>query len=194
MKIKLINNFDVEITKVETLPRYYGRKMIIDNYLYKEYMDDLISDWYTYLPCNDREYISKSLRNNEVKFADDEDITLDNFSKKCPKDYECYILGAYIHSGVSFSLTKCGDNRCRFDSSNFGFVAFPKDRDVNAIVKELDALWNGYYEEWSIIDRLTDKIVWEQLVRFDDYKCCQEIENTLKEKYRVDMEKVETLY
>lgn len=194
MHIKLINDFEVEITKVEVLPRYYGRKMVMDNYLYDEYTEDLISDWYTYLPCNDREGICKSLRHNEVEFADDEDITLDNFAKKVPNDYECYILGAYIHSGVSFSLTKCGDNRCRFDSSNFGFVAFPKGRDVNAIVKELDALWNGCYEEWAVIDRTTDDIVWSEIINTDDYKYGQEIENTLKEKYKVDMEKVVLYY
>lgn len=186
----MINDFEVKVVETKTISRYYGKKMPIDN---KDYMEDLIQDWFSYLPCNDREGICKSLRHNEVEFADDEDITLGTFAKKVPSHYECFILGAYIHSGVSFSLTKGADNRCRFDSSNFGFVAFPKDRDVNAIVKELDALWNGYLEEWAIIDRTTDDVVWSDIINTDDYKCKIDIES-VKEKYKVDMEKVALCY
>ena len=31
--------------------------------------------------------------------------------------YEAFVLGAYIHSGTSFSVNKCGNRVCRFDSS-----------------------------------------------------------------------------
>ena len=43
--------------------------------------------------------------------------------------YEAFVLGAYIHSGTSFSISKTGDHRCRFDSGTLGFIGLKKNID-----------------------------------------------------------------
>lgn len=63
--------------------------------------------------------------------------------------YEAFVLGAYIHSGTSFSISKTGDHRCRFDSCNLGFIGVPKSMNVDEIAEELTAAWEGEYKGYD---------------------------------------------
>lgn len=75
------------------------------------------------------------------------------------EEYEAFVLGAYIHSGTSFSISKTGDHRCRFDSGTLGFIGVPKGKNPDKIAEELTAAWNGEYQGYEIYDNLTDDYV-----------------------------------
>ena len=62
----------------------------------------------------------------------------DDCSDECEigEEYEAFVLGAYIHSGTSFSISKTGDHRCRFDSGNLGFIGVPKGTNPDKIARE----------------------------------------------------------
>ncbi len=73
--------------------------------------------------------------------------------------YEAFVLGAYIHSGTSFSISKTGEHRCIFDSGTLGFIGVPKGTNLAKIAEELTAAWEGEYEGYDIYDNLTDECV-----------------------------------
>ena len=107
-----------------------------------------------------------NLTNVEGDFDD-----LAGFQSAIGEEYEAFVLGAYIHSGTSFSISKTGDHRCRFDSGTLGFIGVPKGTNPDEIAEELTAAWNGEYE---IYDNLTDDYV--------DYICDYDYKNLEKWK------------
>lgn len=66
---------------------------------------------------------------------------LAGFQSAIGDEYEAFVLGAYIHSETSFSISKTGDHRCRFDSCNLGFIGVPKGTNPDKIAEELTAAW-----------------------------------------------------
>lgn len=104
--------------------------------------------------------------------------------------YEAFVLGAYIHSGTSFSISKTGDHRCRFDSCNLGFIGLKKD--VNAcynaehpekVADALTAAWEGEYEGYDIYDNLTDDYV-DSICDYD-YKEIEKWKEEARSKYNI---------
>lgn len=112
--------------------------------------------------------------------------------------YEAFVLGAYVHSGASFSISKEGDRRCRWDSSQLGFIGLPvKDgaysaSDPDAAARDLTAAWNGEFTEYAVVDNLTDDI--EDCVCTADYKEASDFCKMAKEKYGVDFDGVDPVY
>ena len=100
--------------------------------------------------------------------------------------YEAFVLGAYIHSGTSFSISKTGDHRCRFDSGNLGFIGVPKGTNPDKIAEELTAAWNGEYEGYEIYDNLTDEYV-DSICDYD-YNSLEEWKKSAKLKYDVEFD------
>ena len=97
--------------------------------------------------------------------------------------YEAFVLGAYIHSGTSFSISKTGDHRCRFDSGTLGFIGVPKGMNPDEIADALTAAWNGEYEGYESYDNLTDDYV-DSMYDYD-YKNIKKWKEEAREKYGV---------
>lgn len=97
--------------------------------------------------------------------------------------YEAFVLGAYIHSGTSFSISKTGDHRCRFDSGILGFIGVPKGTNVDEIAEELTAAWEGEYEGYDIYDNLTDEYI-DSICDYD-YKNIKKWKEEARSKYNI---------
>ena len=121
-----------------------------------------------------------NLTNVEGDFDD-----LAGFQSAIGEEYEAFVLGAYIHSGTSFSISKTGDHRCRFDSGNLGFIGVPKGMNPDKIAEELTAAWNGEYEGYEIYDNLTDDYV-DSICDYD-YKNLKEWKEEARKKYGVEI-------
>ena len=100
--------------------------------------------------------------------------------------YEAFVLGAYIHSGTSFSISKTGDHRCRFDSGTLGFIGVPKGTNLAKIAEELTAAWNGEYQGYEIYDNLLDDYV-DSICDYD-YNGLEEWKKSAKLKYDVEFD------
>ena len=99
--------------------------------------------------------------------------------------YEAFVLGAYIHSETSFSISKTGDHRCRFDSGTLGFIGVPKGMNPDKIAEELTAAWEGEYEGYEIYDNLTDDYV-DSICDYD-YENLKKWKEEAREKYGVEI-------
>ena len=99
--------------------------------------------------------------------------------------YEAFVLGAYIHSGTSFSISKTGDHRCRFDSGTLGFIGVPKGTNLAKIAEELTAAWEGEYEGYDIYDNLLDDYV-DSICDYD-YENLKKWKEEAREKYGVEI-------
>ena len=102
------------------------------------------------------------------------------------EEYEAFVLGAYIHSGTSFSISKTGDHRCRFDSGTLGFIGVPKGTNLAKIAEELTAAWNGEYQGYEIYDNLLDDYV-DSICDYD-YNSLEEWKKSAKLKYDVEFD------
>lgn len=121
-----------------------------------------------------------------------EDLAL--FQSKIGDDYEAYVLGAYIHSGTSFSVSKSGDHRCRFDSSQLGFLGIKKSSSMTpeTVAKALTSIWEGEFYEYQVYDELREEIV--DSICTDDYKEAKDFCSEMKERYGVDFDDVKVEY
>lgn len=120
------------------------------------------------------------LTNVEGDFDD-----LAEFQSAIGEEYEAFVLGAYIHSGTSFSISKTGDHRCRFDSGNLGFIGVPKGMNPDKIAEELTAAWEGEYRGYDIYDNLTDEYV-DSICDYD-YNNLEKWKEEAREKYGVEI-------
>ena len=111
---------------------------------------------------------------------------LAGFQSAIGEEYEAFVLGAYIHSGTSFSISKTGDHRCRFDSGTLGFIGVPKGMNPDEIADKLTAAWNGEYEGYEIYDNLTDDYV-DSICDYD-YNSLEEWKKSAKLKYDVEFD------
>lgn len=119
-----------------------------------------------------------NLTNVEGDFDD-----LAGFQSAIGDEYEAFILGAYIHSGTSFSISKTGDHRCRFDSANLGFIGVPKGMNPDEIAEELTAAWEGEYKGYDIYDNLTDEYV-DSICSYD-YNELEKWKEEARSKYNI---------
>lgn len=193
---KLLDNGMVEITTISEVPRYEGRIYSMPSNFYEEEVKLFIERF----PITTfyRDY--KTL--NSFEFGNDEDdetYSLSDYQKALDKHfgkgkYEAYILGAYIHGGTSFSISKFGDNRCKWDSSNLGFIGIPVDTnekiDVNKVAQELTDLYEGNYYEFCIYDNYTEEII-DSIVSSEVSD--QEVIK-MKNEYKIDSSNILTYY
>lgn len=75
------------------------------------------------------------------------------------KQYRVYVVYAYIHGGVSLSLSRHGEHSCRFDTSNTGYILIKRkngltDSKAFEIAQHILDDWNQYlngsYYEYKI--------------------------------------------
>ena len=184
------NPNSILITETYELPRYTPRIYCAD-WECDFVVDNIKENCQIWTPCRDY----RSLSNFEL---DDEELTgslskdLEIFESKVGENYKCFVLGAYIHSGTSFSLTKGGDHRCRFDSSQLGFIAIPKDWNEDEVASDLTAAWEGEFMEYQVIDELTGDCV-DSITTADLYKDKKYIDE-FESKYGVDFSDCEVIY
>lgn len=209
MTRKLLDNGNVEITTVKEVKRYSGVAYKPDQWFYDDEMDNIlgpdrkndsdckyckiwtpIRDFSNLCTEKDFEPIGDSLQDDKKLFQ----RYLDREYGK--GQYKAYVLGAYIHSGVSFSVSDEGDHRCKWDSSQLGFIGLPTKEaeecwlnDPNKVARELTALWEGEYTIYEIKDELTEDYI-ESLTTYD-YKQYLEFREKCKKEYDVDFDKVE---
>lgn len=136
--------------------------------------------------------------------TDDLEIYQKLLDEEFGKDkYEAFVLGAYIHSSVSFSINKCGNQVCRFDSSQLGFIGLPKNEadaqcasnlagNAEKIAESLTAAWNGEFVEYGVIDELSSDTV-ECLVTAD-YTEAREFRKKILDKYGIDLDEIQVKY
>ena len=130
---------------------------------------------------------------------------LEIFQKKLDRKfgvgkYEAFVLGAYIHSGTVFSINKCGNRVCQWDSSQLGFIGIPvadgKAENADEIADVLTDAWEGSFYEFQVIDEMTGDCMDENV--FGVHSGSLEVERKWKEetesKYGIDWDSVETIY
>ena len=130
-------------------------------------------------------YNYSNLTNVEGDFDD-----LAGFQSAIGEEYEAFVLGAYIHSGTSFSISKTGDHRCRFDSGTLGFIGLKKNVDdcysaehPEKVADALTAAWNGEYQGYEIYDNLLDDYV-DSICDYD-YNSLEEWKEEARSKYNI---------
>ena len=193
---KLLENGMVEIVTTEVVSRYKPKIYGLDSGFY----NNLCSDFKENYPMTlfYRDY--NNLTSFEFGDVDNDDTySLEDYQKALDAafgkgKYEAYILGAYIHSGTSFSISKTGDNRCKWDSSNLGFIGIPVEQksNVNEIANELTNIWEGGYLEYVVYDNLENDII-DSVVTAEIHWQCDEVKE-LENKYNVKFDDVEPLY
>ena len=135
---------------------------------------------------------------------------LEIFQKKLDRKFgkgkfEAFVLGAYIHSGTSFSINKVGNRVCRWDSSQLGFIGIPKNgdgdygykaEDASVIADELTDAWEGGFLNYQVVDEFTGDAVDENI--FGTASGCLREENEWKEKteqkYGIKWDSVDVIY
>ena len=166
--ITLKNENIVHVVEEYDIPRYEMR--VRDDC--SDECEMSIEDIKTYckLWVKSRDY--SNLTNVEGDFDD-----LAGFQSAIGDEYEAFVLGAYIHSGTSFSISKTGDHRCRFDSGTLGFIGVPKGTNPDEIAEELTVAWNGEY------DNLTDDYV-DSICDYD-YNSLKKWKEEARSKYNL---------
>ena len=113
--------------------------------------------------------------------------------------YEAFVLGAYVHSGASFSINKTGNHVCRWDSSQVGFIGLPRKKgcfysaeNAGKVAEELTHAWNGEYTESQVIDNLTGDIV--DAITTANYTEERGWREKAEKTYNVDFDSVEVIY
>lgn len=193
---KLLENGMVEIVTTEVVSRYEPKIYGLDSGFYNNLCSDFKENYPMTLFYRDYKTLNSFEFGND---EDDETYSLSDYQKALDDafgkgKYEAYILGAYIHSGTSFSISKTGDNRCKWDSSNLGFIGIPVEQksDVNKIADELTNIWESGYLEYAVYDNLEDAIV-DSVVTAEIRWQCDEVKE-LENKYNIKFDDVEPLY
>lgn len=103
-----------------------------------------------------------------------------------------YALGAYIHSMVSFSISKSEDNRCRWDSGTCGFIGIPNNMvdQTRQIAEYLTNGWNGEVYEYQIWDNLKNDMV-DYEMSYGDIKGFMK---RAQDEFGIDFSKLEVVY
>ena len=197
----------VKVTETYDLPRYRGRILSGCEYECEAVVSDIKEDCKIWTSQRSDYSIltNVELDPNEIFIGNSLSEDLEYYQKYLDRtfgkgEYEAFVLGAYIHSTTSFSVNKCGNHVCRFDSSQLGFIGLRKDKskahysaeNPDEVAEQLTAAWNGEYSEYEVIDNLTDDTV-DCLVTAD-YKEYQDWCVKAKEKYNVDFSEINPIY
>ena len=124
----------VEIITTRTVDRYTPRIDGRCDWICEDTVENIKSDCKIYVPRGEYSHLSTmSMDYNELDGATlEEDLAI--FQKELNRQfgvgkYEAFVLGAYIHSGTSFSVNKSGNHVCRWDSSQLGFIGLRRDKN-----------------------------------------------------------------
>lgn len=189
--ITLKNENIVHVVEEYDIPRYEMRVIddcIVECEMTVEEIKDCCKLWVK--SCNYSNLTNVELDEDEVFDLAGYQKFLDN--KFGEGKYEAFVLGAYIHSGTSFSISKTGDHRCRFDSGTLGFIGLKKNFDdcysaehPEKVADALTAAWNGEYQGYEIYDNLLDDYV-DSICSYD-YNQLEEWKKEARKKYGVEI-------
>ena len=171
-KVELVEPNKIQITTIEEKDRYVG-KVIYSQVNVDCELDDFKSNnkcWTTKrsregFECLDTGENWEPQRDNILEDLTHFQIYLDKTYGK--GEYEAFTLGAYVHSSVSFSISKSEDNRCHWDSGNIGFIGIPKHSvdfwknrgGIHEYAELLTSAWNGTLGEICVYDNYNEDIV-----------------------------------
>lgn len=194
----------VEIITTRTVDRYTPRIDGRCDFMCEDTVDEIKRECKIYVPRG--EYTS--LSNFEMDYdalngtlAED----LETFQNELDSQfgshkYEAFVLGAYIHSATAFSVNKCGNRVCRWDSSQLGFIGLPVDSNdgefyytadkPDEVANELTNAWNGFYNEYQIYDELECEVVDSCVSAETPSEWIESAEKT----YHVSFDDVEPMY
>lgn len=187
-----IDSKTVLITTEQESPRYVP-SIVCADWECEFALNEILEDCEIWTPCRDYQTLKNfDLDEDELTGDLQEDLAL--FQSKIGDDYEAYVLGAYVHSGTSFSVSKSGDHRCRFDSGQLGFLGIKKSSNMTpeTVAKTLTSIWNGEFMEYAVYDELREEIV--DSITTDDYFEAKEWTQKWEEMYGVDFSKCEVKY
>lgn len=155
-------------------------------------LNEILENCKIWTPCRDYQSLHNfDLDEDELTGDLQEDLKI--FESKFGEEYECYVLGAYVHSGTSFSVSKSGDHRCRFDSGQLGFIAIPKNYSTpDKVAKTLTSIWNGEFMEYSVYDELKGDFA--DSITTDSYFEAKEWTQKWEEIYGVDFSECKVQY
>lgn len=164
----------VEIITTRTVDRYTPRIDGRCEWICEDTVENIKSDCKIYVPRGDYSHLSTmSMDYNELDGATLQD-DLAIFQKELNRQfgvgkYEAFVLGAYIHSGTSFSVNKSGNRVCRWDSSQLGFIGLRRDKNhkthyytadnPDLVADDLTNAWEGQFAEYQVYDELDEEIV-----------------------------------
>lgn len=197
----------VEIITTRTVDRYTPRIDGRCDWICEDTVENIKSDCKIYVPRGEYSHLSTmSMDYNELDGATlEEDLAI--FQKELNRQfgvgkYEAFVLGAYIHSGTSFSVNKSGNHVCRFDSSQLGFIGLRRDKNhkthyytadnPDLVADDLTYAWNGEFSEYQVYDELDEEIV-DSCVMAGFHVDQKWIENAEK-TYRISFDGVEPIY
>jgi len=195
----------VKVTETYDLPRYIPQ-IINDSFECEETVREIMECCKIYTSkVGDYAILNNvDLDPNEIFTGKTLEEDRKNFQKYLNKEfgknkYEAFVLGAYIHSGTSFSVNKVGNHVCRWDSSQLGFIGLQKgiedvysNKNPDKVAKALTAAWEGEFNRYEVIDTLNDETV-EELTTCD-YNEANKFSNEMKEKYNVDFDECKVIY
>ena len=212
MTRKLLDNGNVEITTIKEVKRYSGIAYKPDQGFWDDEMDQILG----YNRKNDSEckyckiwtpvrgFSNLCTETDFEPIGDSLQSDKELFQRYLDREYgkgqyKAYVLGAYIHSAVDFSISDEGDHRCKWDSGQLGFIGIPTKEaeecwlnDPAKVACELTAIWEGEHITYEIKDELTEDYI-ESLTTYD-YKQYQEFRKKCIEKYGVDFDEVKVQY
>lgn len=187
----LLDNGKVQITTTQEVNRYQGY------YCYSQSLIDMTTEdikeqnkiWMT---KHSREGFN-CLDTNENWEPEHDSVAedIESFQKYLDETYgkdkyEAYAVGAYIHSAVSFQISKGPDTRCPWDSGTVGFIGINKEcnYDVDYLASTLSDCWNGYLAELQIYDIYNEDVV-DSILNNEPFKVVEEWKAKMKEQYGV---------
>ena len=194
----------VKVVETYEINRYEPQIMGGCDYVCEDVVESIKECCQIYVPKGEYKCLTTFEMNYDAltgkTLEEDRQIFQQKLDEEFGKDeYEAFVLGAYIHSGTAFSVNKEGNHVCRFDSSQLGFIGLKKNIDdmysaehPDKVASDLTAAWNGEFNEYSVIDTLTDEVV-DSIVTADyseASKWCDEA----KEKYGVNFDGVNPTY
>lgn len=212
MTRKLLDNGNVEITTVKEVKRYSGIAYKPGQWFWDNEIDQILgSDRKNDSDCKYckiwtplRDFSNLCTEKDFEPIGDSLQADKELFQRYLNREYGegqyvAYVLGAYIHSAVSFSISDEGDHRCKYDSGQLGFIGLPTEEaekcwlnDPGKVANELTAIWEGEHTTYEIVDELTEDYI--ESLTTHDYKEYQKFREKCIEKYNVDFDNVQIEY
>ena len=189
---------NVNVVTVTTLPRFVGQKVCYDGAC-QQLMEMIQSQCDIWCARNREGFENMNTLNDWEPDGESLKEDLESFQRYLDEKYEkntviAYALGAYVHSGVSFSISKSEDNRCRWDSGTIGFIGIPNNMldYIRELTEDLDSAWNGGVVSYEIYDNLRDEIS-EQAYSYDR-DAVKRIVDIAKNQFDIDFDKIDVEY
>lgn len=188
----LMDNGNVQVTTVEEIKRYEGFEEY-DDAACEMVREDFVGQNKVWITSREREGFKGVLDTGEDWEPEGKSVEddIESFQKYLDETYgkdkyEAFALGAYIHSNVSFSISKGPDNRCRWDSGTVGFVGLNKEcnYDTSVLASQLSDAWNGWIERIYVWDNYNEDVV-DEVSSLDSNKDIQAFKEHMKEQYDV---------